>query len=280
MNNNKGFGYDLLEKTQVIRDIEYKKVDQTTLLMNIYSFGPSKEPRPPIIYIHGGAWENGTRKSSTSIFFLLEQGYSIVSIDYRLTNIAPFPAQLEDCKAAVRFIRANRERFNLKTEKIGVCGHSAGGHLASLLGTTEDEKKFDTEENLNFLSSVQAVCNFYGSGSISGLIDTIRSRGALHILPAVEKLIGGTLEEKAEVARQASPVNYVSKKSSPTLLIHGDKDAVVDVSLSRTLHQELLKAEVASYLHIIENAGHGGEEFLFPEIPNMITSFFDRYIKS
>jgi len=269
----------LLEGTSVIRDIEYKKAGGTKLMMNIYSCGSPGKPLPLVMYMHGGGWAIGDRTRYPRAVFLLENGFTLASIDYRLTDTATFSAQLEDCKAAVRFLRANREKYNLKTESIGVCGHSAGGHLASLLGTTGENSEFDRGDNLEFSSAVQAVCNFYGPGSIPGLIKSARLTGARDIVQVAEKLMGGPLEEKEEIAEKASPARYIHRNAAPFLIIHGDNDASVDISLSRSFHKALLEAGVESHLHIIKGGRHGGEEFLFPEVVKKTVSFFEKHIR-
>jgi len=265
--------------TSVIRDIEYKNAGGTKLMMNIYSCKSSGKPLPLVMYMHGGGWANGDRTSCHRAVFLLEHGFTLASIDYRLTDAATFPAQLEDCKAAVRFLRANREKYNLDTEKIGVCGHSAGGHLASLLGTTGENSEFDRGDNFDFSSDVQAVCNFYGPGSIPCLIKSARLTGANDIVQVAEKLIGGPLEEKKGIAEKASPLNYIHRNAAPFLIIHGDNDASVDVSVSKSFHKALLEAGVESHLHIITGGRHGGEEFLLPEIVKKTVSFLDKHIR-
>ena len=268
----------LPEGTSVIRDIEYKNAGGIKLMMNIYSCGGSGKRLPLIMYMHGGGWTNGDRTSCRRAVFLLKNGFTLASIDYRLTDSATFPAQLEDCKAAVRFLRANREKYDLDTERIGVCGHSAGGHLASLLGTTGENSGFDRGDNLNFSSQVQAVCNFYGPGSMTGLIKSARLTGAFDTVQVAEKLIGGPLEEKEEIAEKASPVRYVHTNAAPFLIIHGDKDASVDVSISKSFHKALLEAGIESHLHIVRGGAHGGNLLETPEIEEKVVSFFNRHI--
>ncbi len=273
-------GEALPEGTRVIRNVEYKKLGGMSLLMNIYIYGNSREPLPLILYLHGGGWLTNSRINCPRALELLTSGYAVASINYRLTNIAPFPAQLEDCKEAVRFLRANGKNFGLLAERIGAMGVSAGGHLASLLGTTAATKEFDGGENPGVSSSIEAVCNFYGPSSITELGRFAEKKGNESLKQVVEKLIGGPLGRKKKTAEKASPLNYVNTNAAPFLIIHGDSDSVVDVSQSEMLHKALLEAGVESHLHIVKGGIHGGEGFISsPVLIPKIASFFNRHLR-
>ncbi|HNS32748.1 MAG TPA: alpha/beta hydrolase [bacterium] len=270
----------LPEGTKVIRDMEYRKLGGMSLLMNVYIHGSPRAELPVILYMHGGGWRTNSRINCPRALELLVHGYAVASINYRLTNIAPFPAQLEDCKEAVRFLRAKGKNYGLLTNRIGAMGVSAGGHLASLLGTTAETKEFDRGENLDFSSSIQAVCNFYGPSSINELGRFAEKKGNESLKQVVEKLIGGPLDRKKKTAEKASPLNYIHKNAAPFLIIHGDRDPVVPVSQSEMLHKALLEAGVESHLYIVKGGIHGGEGFINSTLlVRKISSFFNSHIK-
>ncbi|MCM8769464.1 MAG: alpha/beta hydrolase, partial [Candidatus Omnitrophica bacterium] len=194
--------FRLPEKTKVIKDIEYAMVEGTSLLLDIYIPEKEEGPLPLIVWIHGGGWTKGSKENCCPALLLLPYGYIIASINYRLSGIARFPAQLEDCKSAVRFLRANATKYNINPQRIGTWGSSAGGHLASMLGTTGEMKEFDKGAYLEFSSKVQAVCDYYGP---SFLPDMPRRQPGI-TSTAESRLLGGLPADKIEKARKASPV--------------------------------------------------------------------------
>lgn len=268
--------FRLPENTKVIKDIEYAKVEGQPLLMDIYIPEGVNQPLPVVVWIHGGGWKSGSKENCHPALFLLSYGYAVASINYRLTGIASFPAQLEDCKSAIRFLRANGAKYNLKTEKIGVWGSSAGGHLSALLGTTGDIKEFDKGDYLEFSSKVDAVCDYFGPSSLGSMPGSSSPN-----VNSPEKLLirqgPGDIKEKA---KRASPVNYVSSNSAPFFIVHGEDDKVVPVVQSKILYDALLKAGVEVQIHIIKGAGHGGPEFTKPDVIEKVVSFFDRHLKN
>ncbi|MCM8820396.1 MAG: alpha/beta hydrolase [Candidatus Omnitrophica bacterium] len=265
----------LPENTKVIRDIVYAEINGEKLLMDIY-IPENQKPLPLVVWIHGGGWKKGSKENCYPALRLLPYGYAVASINYRLTGIASFPAQLEDCKSAIRYLRANGAKYNLNTEKIGVWGSSAGGHLAALLGTTGDISDFDKGDYLEFSSKVQAVCDYYGPSSISDM----HWRSDRYGNSPEQLLIGKGEGDFTEKAKKASPVTYVNNDSAPFFIVHGDKDNVVHISQSKLLYDSLLKAGVDVEIHIIKGAGHGGPEFTRQDIIEKVVSFFDSYLKN
>ncbi|HOL21645.1 MAG TPA: alpha/beta hydrolase [bacterium] len=263
------------ENVKVIKNIVYAKAGDTELLMDIYIPEGKKEPSPLVVWIHGGAWKSGSKENCYPALSLLKYGYAVASINYRLTGLVNFPAEIEDCKSAIRFLRANAEKYNIAPDRIGVWGASAGGHLAALLGTTGKIKKFDKGDYLEFSSNVQAVCDYFGPSYIPDMSNKI----SLDVENAPEEFLVRRIPGKAKKAEEASPLNYVSKDASPFFIVHGDKDNVVPVSQSEMLYNALLKAGVPVQMEIIKGAGHGGPEFVNPGIIEKVVSFFDRYLK-
>lgn len=258
-------------------DIVYADIDGVQMKLDIHlpaNAGAGK-PLPLIVWIHGGGWIN---KNKSSCFPLRvkfpNRGYAVASIDYRKSNEAPFPAQLEDCKAAVRWLRKNAAKYNIDPARIGVWGSSAGAHLAMLLGVTGDERQFNVGANLDVSSRVLAVADFYGPADFTGKHAPL-GRAA----PFVEKLLGGPVAKKMTLAAAASPLTYVSKSSPPLLIIHGTKDATVPIAQSKAMRDAMKKAGAPCKLTIIEGAGHGGKAFAGKKLLDEIDAHFAAHLK-
>jgi len=233
------------------RDLVYKTVNGAVLTLDLYCPEKFSGALPVIIYIHGGGWRRG-RKEKCPAVGLVQDGYAVASIDYRLTSTALFPAQIEDCKAAVRWLRANAAKYNLDADRIGVWGHSAGGHLAALLGTSGGVPELEgSGDNMQYSSQVQAVCDSAGPTDLLAMTNLGPKRTF-----AIEGLLGGPLEKDKAKAIAASPIHYVSKDDPPFLIVHGEGDRTVPVEQSQRLYEELRKAGVNATLKILPHVGH------------------------
>jgi len=239
--------------------------------------------RPLIVWIHGGGWESGSKDRNPALL-LVAEGYAVASINYRLTDDAPWPAQIEDCKAAIRFLRANADRYRIDPDRIGVWGGSAGGHLAAMLGTAGDVQDFDTASNSEQSSRVQAVCDWFGPASFCAetlervpMTMAVSHRRGEKMVAA---LLGGTPEARMDVARSASPVTYASADDPPFLIMHGDMDQLVPLEQSRLLEARLKDAGVSVRLKVVKEAGHAGREWTKRDVIKQVRSFFDRTLKS
>lgn len=234
----------------------------------------SSSTLPLVIYIHGGGWWNGSKNGNNPAIFLLEKGYAVAAINYRLVDQAIFPAQIEDCKAAVRFLRANAKKYNLNPDSFGVLGVSAGGHLVALLGTTGGMKDLEGDGlNKDVSSRVQAVVDFYGPA------DFLHFKLKEDPASTVTKLLGGVLTEKRELAAKASPVTHTTKDDAPFLIFHGDEDPKVPLEQSEFLLSALRKAGVESELVVVKGGSHGGMGFNTAEQRVKITDFFNKHLK-
>ena len=205
---------------------------------------------------------------------LTAKGYAVASINYRLSQHAVFPAQIEDCKAAIRWLRANAAKYHLDPDHIGVWGASAGGHLVAMLGTTGDVKELEGNGgNLDQSSRVQCVVDWFGPSDLATM-------GGSHDNPGSpeSRLIGGPVQENKEKARKASPLTYVGKDSAPFLIMHGDKDNTVPLGQSEVLAEALKKAGVEVKLVVVKGNGHGGPGFNSPENRRLIEDFFAKHL--
>jgi acetyl esterase/lipase len=261
------------------RDLVYRTVNGETLTLNLYRPDNISGALPVVVWIHGGGWSAG-RKEHCPAVMLLRDDYAIASIDYRLTGTAPFPAQIEDCKAAVQWLRANAATYHLDADRIGAWGHSAGGHLAALLGTSGDVKDWQgSGDNSQFSSRVQAVCDVSGPTDLPHMYEEVSGTSEarnLKAAEAIEALVGGPVEQNKANALAASPIHYVSKDDPPFLIIQGGDDATVPVGQSQEFAQALKAAGVDTVLEIARGRGHG---LGGPRFEPMIKAFFDKHLK-
>lgn len=261
---------------EIIKDIEFARPNGHSLKLDLYlPEDRGDAPLATVLWVHGGGWKNGSKKNCKAAW-LAEEGYAVASISYRLTDVAMWPAQIDDCREAVRWVRRNAGLFGLDTERIGSWGGSAGGHLVALMGTLP----YSEDESVS--SRVSAVCDWYGPtelmtmppnnvGDGRTIEDVANSNGA--------KLLGCTVRECPKLAKQASAYDNVSKDDSAFLIMHGDEDPGVPIQQSIQFYERLQKTKVPSQFKTVEGAGHGGKEFDTPESRVLILSFFDRYLK-
>jgi acetyl esterase/lipase len=248
------------------RGLVYKQVNGAVLTLDLYCPEKVSGPLPVIVWIHGGGWRNG-RKEKCPAVALVQDGYAVASIDYRLSRTAPFPAQIEDCKAAVRWLRANAAKYNLDADRIGVWGMSAGGHLAALLGTSGGVPELEgSGDNMQYSSRVQAVCDVAGPADLSAMTNLGPKR-----MFAIEALLGGPPETDKAKAIAASPIHYVSKDDPPFLIVHGEADRVVPVEQSHRFYEELRKAGVNATLKM----PHVGHQAVLMDAVKDAEVFFD-----
>ncbi|MCS7305945.1 MAG: alpha/beta hydrolase [Thermoguttaceae bacterium] len=259
------------------RDVPYGAVGERTLVLDIVRPKQEpKEPMPVVVFIHGGGWAGGNKQAGLPLLPpLAEKGYFCVSVGYRLSGEAPWPAQIHDCKAAIRWLRANAKKYNINPDKIGVWGASAGGHLALMVGLSADQKDLEGQSGSPDQSSrVACVVNWFGPTELlAAWNDPTLPQMVKDVL---NKLVGGHAEQKLHVLKAASPLTYVSKDDPPVLTLHGTKDPIVPFSQATLLHEAMKKAGCVSYLVPVENAGHG---FGGPEIFHRVHAFLDKYLR-
>ena len=263
------------DDVHVIRDIEYASPESVSLRLDLYlPDEESSKPVPCVVFVHGGGWKGGDKKSALkTASWLVRHGFAVASINYRLTDVARWPAQINDCYAAVRYVRQHASEYGIAPERIGAWGTSAGGHLVALMGTRE----FPGEEPVS--SRVQAVCDWFGPSELMTMppnnvgdgrtaADVANSNGA--------KLLGATVRDVPNLARDASALDQVSSQATPFLIMHGDADPGVPLSQSQKLHAALIRAGVASELQVLPGAGHGGKEFQSEAARRRVLKFFQR----
>jgi acetyl esterase/lipase len=262
----------------VVRDVVYGKGGGRPLRLDILRLkAPAISPRPVVVYVHGGGWSGGSKAGAPPLLAeLARRGYFCATIEYRLSQEARFPAQIQDCKAAIRFLRSHAKEYSIDPDRIGVWGHSAGGHLATLLGTAGDVKAFEGDGGSpEFSSRVQAVLDCFGPTDFARMADFPSRIDHNSPRSPEARLIGGPVQEKKAEVRAANPITFVSKDDPPFLIMHGDKDMIVPLNQSQLLLDALKKAGVQASLHIVKGGGHG---FAGKEIDDLTIGFFDRVL--
>jgi acetyl esterase/lipase len=242
----------------------------------------SDKPLPLMIWIHGGAWMGGSH-ASPPMLYLVSKGFAVASIQHRFSSDATWPAQAYDCKAAVRFLRANASKYNFDPNRFAVGGDSSGGHLAVFVGTTGDVKEMEGDLGNNTVSSrVQAVVDWFGPTDFTLMAQQSGPRSVLqHDAPnsPESRLLGGPLLEKRDAARTANPLTYIDKNDPPFLIMHGDDDQVVPLGQSVILAKALIDAGVEVTMKTIPGAGHEGPQFRTAESQRLIEEFLLRELK-
>ncbi|MEZ6136374.1 MAG: alpha/beta hydrolase [Pirellulaceae bacterium] len=266
----------------VLRDVVYGTGGGRDLTMHIVlPKEPTDLPLPAYVWVHGGGWQAGTKDGGVmKVIPMVREGFVGATIEYRLTGEAPFPAQIEDCKCAIRYLRAHSQKYNLDPKRIAVGGSSAGGHLVALLGTSGGVKELEGEGGwADQSSNVQAVVDFYGPSNFKAFVTTPGYEHHNNAGSPESKLLGGgeVLSNEAGIKR-VNPITYIDKDDPPFLIIHGTDDRTVPPNQSEALDQALKSNNVESTLHIIQGAGHGGPAFAKPQIEEMQRKFLLKHL--
>ncbi|MBF0197775.1 MAG: alpha/beta hydrolase [Planctomycetes bacterium] len=264
--------------TQEIKDIVYAITDSRPLKLDLYL--PEKTKNAPIImHMHGGGWKKGS-KTSCTVKFLIEHGYAVASIEYRFSDEAIFPAQIHDCKAAVRFLKSQASKYGYNPKKMAVSGSSAGGQLAALLGSSHGVEPLEGEvgKHLKQNTRVQAVIDFFGCSDfiLRGETQPKRANSKTGI---VSKYLGGPVNEQPEQAKLASAVTHMDPNDPPYLIFHGKADTSVLPDQSERLHSVCKEHNVESTLVMLDGVGHSSKPFCSPENKKLMVKFLDKHLK-
>lgn len=274
------------QEHRLITDITYTDSQiSTKQKLDVY-IPESDTLMPCLIWIHGGAWLAGSKDGlAQEIDTLLYHRYVIVSIGYRLSTEAIFPAQINDCKAAIRFIKKNSDKYQIDSSRIAVAGASAGGHLAALVGTSSglaslEDKSLGSE---NASCTIKAVIDYYGPTDFL-IMDELPAGckdPMIHLEPNSPEslLLGCNIQDCPEQVKAANPITYITVNDPPFLIFHGTSDCTVTPNSSILLKKELENKGIDAELHLLPDAGHGGKEFVSPEIKGLVLNFLDRILK-
>jgi len=237
------------------------------------AFSKKGRARPLLVWIHGGAYMGGDKAENHAIWGeLLKAGYAVATINYRLSGDAKWPAQITDCKAAIRYLRAHAKEYHLDPGRIGVWGSSAGGHLAALVGASGGEKSFDVGQHLDQSSAVSCAVDLFGPADF----ETMPQYTSPDSPEA--RLWGRPTSEAVGLARAASPLTYLSRDTPPILILHGDADDVVNVDQSRRFEAAMKKAGAPGELVVLPGVGHSHVE-VWMQKRDLILNFFERHLQ-
>lgn len=258
------------------RDIEFSNPDNQHLQVNLAQPKEGKGPFPAVVCIHGGGFRAGKREGYDKLLLTLSQhGYVAITVTYRLAPAYEFPAAVHDCKAAVRWLRANATKYHVDPARIGAMGGSAGGHLAQFLGVTTGVPQFEGEGNLEQSSAVNCVVNFFGPSDFTKSYD--KSVDAKDVLPL---FFGGDLSTKRKEHIIGSPLYWVTPNAAPTLCLHGTADEYVAYEQATWIVDKLKAATVEAELVGFEGAGHGLKSVPPEKTEQLMLAFFDRHLKT
>lgn len=268
------------------KNVDYAGDNQIYHMMDIYLPQRDQKTYPVVITIYGSAWRSNKNKATkyikkTLIKPLLNSGFAVVSINHRSSSDAIFPAQIHDVKAAIRFIRAHAKSYQFNTNFIGVTGSSSGGHLSAIAGTTSWNKSMEGEigQYLEFSSHVNAVVDWFGPTDFL-IMDQCGSKLVHDAIDSPEsQLIGGAIQDHPQKVLEANPLHYISKKTPPFLIIHGNKDKVVPSCQSEVLVKALEEKGIPSELVLIEEGKHGPGVLVDQFTKKMGNFFLNQYNK-
>lgn len=267
-------GPQLPAGTRVVKNAPYVKNGHPNQTLDLYL--PAQPKGPLLVWIHGGGWQAGNKNQVPGLGMLAE-GYAVASLEYRFTQHAIFPAQIEDCKAALRWLRAYAKDYGYDPNRVAAWGASAGGHLVAMLAVTGETRDFDVGEYLDQSSAISCGIDWFGPADFPAFNGSEMVRRDDPNSP-ITKLLGGLLADKLELAAKASPVTYVSAKSAPLLIMHGTKDALVPLDQSQRLADAYEGAGAEVKLDVIEGAGHGGDVFMNAQRIQMMKEFVTRHL--
>ncbi len=252
----------------------------------------SDQPLPTVLFVPGGGFISSNKtKFFQSRVDIAQAGYAVASIEYRVAPEVTFPQPLIDVKSAVRFLRANAKRFGIDPDKIAIMGNSAGGYLSAMTGVTNGLKEFDVGENLGFSSDVKAVIDIFGLSDLNkvgqGYAEELENE---HYSPSAPEALwlngmatnsrtSGSVLDYPDRAAKANPINYISSKTPPFLIMVGDADTRVSPIESKLMHEALLKADAKSELIIVKGAEHGGIYWAQRQISDILIKFLDENLK-
>ena len=243
---------------------------------------------PAILWIGGGGWVSQDFNSHLpELIEFAEAGYVVAAVEYRLAGECKFPAGLMDIKACIRYIRAHAEELNVDVNKIGVLGESAGGHYASLIGTTGNTREFDKGDWLDQSSAVQAVCCWYPPCDLALMTEQLQDMYKEEIARRIEPippdvitiLLGGDPLKNPELVKRANPLTYLDKDAPPYCIMHGTADRTVPIAQAHMLYEALEKQGTPVTMYRIQNAGHASIEFYQNRTKELVLEFFGGVFK-
>lgn len=231
-------------------DVVYAQVKGWEGRLDVYYNPKSTNPTPVILHIHGGGWNHGTKESQTGFNLYFKAGFAVVNVEYRLVQVAPAPAAIEDIRAALHYIKVNAEKLNINPDKIVIEGGSAGAHLALMGGLLENNRIFDTNCKSKTDMKVAAIISNFAPCDFEDLLNKSTSSNSL------TKWLGDN-STNTKFVQSVSPITYIKKSSPPVFILHGNADKIVPYSQSVTLQASFEKAGVYNEFITVDGGGHG-----------------------
>jgi acetyl esterase/lipase len=267
--------------TTLIGNIPYANDTLKKHLLDIYLPPVAKSSYPLIVWVHGGGWKKNDKYSDMSYMTqtlkgFMDKGYAVASINYRYSTDVPFPGQIQDCNQAVEFLYQNAAKYKFDRERIGVIGFSAGGHLASLMGLSNNSniKEFYADGKKPGFK-IKLVLDFYGPADLLSLKES-----TVKVDPnPITQLLGASITDRPDLGKIASPVTYIDKNDPPFLIVQGEKDEAVEYTQSVSLSLSLKLAGVKNELIIVPDAPHFGVMFDAENIRQKVFQYLDEYLK-
>ncbi|MCC7044230.1 MAG: alpha/beta hydrolase [Acidobacteria bacterium] len=251
---------DARQEARVIRGITYATVGERALQLDLHM--PAGVANPPLlVWVHGGAWRQGSRASVRTEF--ARNGFATASVSYRLSTEARFPAMIHDIKAAIRFLRARAGDYGYRAGRIAISGDSAGAHLAALVGVSNGVAALEGSlgAHRDRPSDVQAIVAYYPATNLTSILRQSTPFGLNVRVPALQLLLGGQPDEVPELARLASVTTHVDAGDPPLLIFHGDQDPQMPINQSHELHGLYKALKLDGEMVVVHGAVHGGDVF-------------------
>ena len=267
-------------KINLVPDVVYAQVptyERPNQLLQMDLLIPQVDRKlPAVIFITGGAFIAANRVRKLQLrMFLAEKNFVVASINYRTVPNSMFPQPIEDVKSAIRFLKANAQKFNVDAEKIFVIGDSAGGYLAAFAAVTNGDKIFNVGDNLEYSSEIAAAVDLYGVSDLTQIAATFPD-DVQNLFNSAGSLASLFVLANPQAAQKANPINYITKNSAPMLLMHGTDDDLVSPAQTDLLFQALKSRGVEAERYLIPNANHSDEYWFQPEVFELITDFLQR----
>jgi acetyl esterase/lipase len=250
----------------VTADIEYAKTAAgEPLRLDLYT-PESAAGAPLIVWVHGGAWENGN-KSAMPLAPIIERGFAVASLDFSPASKAPFPGQIHEIKAAIRFLRAQAKQYGYDASRIAIAGASSGAHLAAVVGTSNGDKELEGALGSHGTESsdVHAIVSYFAATNLTTILAQSTPFGLGIREPALKRLLGAAPKENEALAKLASPVFQVDRTDPPLLLFHGDQDPQMPINQSHELEGAYEQQGLEAEFIVVHGAAHGGDAFYSPE---------------
>jgi acetyl esterase/lipase len=260
-------------------DVEYVRAADHSLRLDLYQLDDAKAA-PLLVWVHGGRWEVGS-KEPMPLTALVERGYAVASLDFSPASTAPFPGQIHEIKAAVRFLRSQAANYGYDATRIGILGASSGAHLAALVGVTNGHAELEGTlgDHRDTSSDVHAIVSYFGASNLTTILKQSTPFGLNIRAPSLKTFLGAAPEDNEAVARLASPVFHVDASDPPLLLLHGDQDPQMPINQSHELQGVYDERGLDAAFVVVHGAVHGGDQFFDAQRTKRVAAFLDAHLR-